>query len=265
MYARQIESQSQQGIDIIREKGLTLRYIGLNSKTKPFNNPKVRRAISLSINRKQLVEKLLSGYGDPANQLVPQAVFGYNPSLPAIPYDTIQANKLLSSAGYPNGIDLSMLISGARQSLGEELQRQMGPAGIRLSFNVLEPGKFLAALDTCSFFVVGSVSNSGDVSDQFDDVIHSQKNGYGRENKGRYYNPQVDLLIEKSSGYFDSSQRLQALQEIMALVMQDPPRIPLYFEDEIYGISKGVEWHPRLDMLVLGKEARIRTGHAEFK
>jgi hypothetical protein len=42
----------------------------------------------------------------------------------------------------------------------------------------------------------------------------------------------------------------------MAAVMDDMPRVPLYFEDEIYGVSAKVDWQPRLDMLVLGKEAK---------
>ena len=256
--AKQLEAKPIKGFSIEHLPGPALRYIGINTRIKPFNNPKLRQAISLAVDRQLLIDKIILGFGTPANQLVPQAIFGYDPSLPQLEFDPAKAKKLLASAGYPRGLDLTLLISDTRVPFGEELQRQLAEAGIRISLNIKGMESFFDTQDTSSFFLLGSVSMSGDASDVFDDVIHSPGKGYGRDNKGRYLNPKLDRLIESSSGYLNQAQRLKTLQETMRLAMQDLPRVPLYIEDDIYAVSDRVTWQPRLDMMVFAKEVHKR-------
>lgn len=256
--ARGLSDRSFGGYRLERRPGLSLRYLGLNTTAKPFSDRRVRQAISLSVDRQTLVERYVLGFGMPASQLVPQAIFGYDPGLPQLRHDPGTARRLLKAAGYRGGLRLSLLLPDTRLSFGQELQRQMALAGIELELNVKEREEFFEAQDTSSFFLLGSISISGDASDLFDDVIHTPRGGYGRDNQHRYRNPSVDRLIEASSGYLDQAQRLVALQEIMRLVMADLPRIPLYVEDEIYVVSDKLSWQPRSDLMIYAKEVNRR-------
>lgn len=246
------------GYRLERRPGLALRYLGLNTAAKQFSDRRVRQAISLAVNRQALVGQCVLGFGTPASQLVPQAIFGYNPALPDLRHNPEGARRLLKAAGYGRGLRLSLLLPDTRLTFGQELQRQMARAGIELELNVKEREEFFDAQDTSSFFLLGSVSISGDASDLFDDVIHSPRGGYGRDNQHRYRNPSVDRLIEASSGYLDQAQRLKSLQEIMRLVMADLPRIPLYVEDEVYAVSERLSWQPRSDLMIYAKEVNRR-------
>lgn len=256
--ARELLSQSPDGYRLERRPGLALRYLGINTTVRPFSDRRVRQAVSLAVDRQRLVERNVMGFGSPATQLVPQAVFGYHPGLPHLRHDPARARALLRQSGYGRGLKLTLLLPDTRMDFGRELARQMSEAGIELELNARAREEFFDVQDTSSFFLLGSISISGDASDLFDDVIHGTAGGYGRDNQGRYRNPAADRMIEKSSGYLDQSQRLKALQEIMRLVMADLPRIPLYVEDEIYAVSERVSWQPRADMMILAKEVNKR-------
>lgn len=256
--ARGLLDSPVRGYRLERRQGLALRYLGLNTVAKPLSDRRVRQAISLAVDRQALVGQYVLGFGVPASQLVPQAIFGYDPGLPQLRHDPDRAKRLLKAAGYGRGLKLSLLVPDTRLPFGQELQRQMARAGIELELNVKEREAFFAAQDTSSFFLLGSVSISGDASDLFDDVIHSPRGGYGRDNQGRYRNPSVDRMIEASSGYLDQAQRLRALKEIMGRVMDDLPRIPLYVEDEIYAVSDRLSWQLRSDLMIYAKEVNRR-------
>jgi len=239
---------------LISRPGLTLRYLGYDFGRSPFNQLKVRRALSAALDRAGLVKGLNLGFGQPASQLVPQAVFGYNPALPDPAPDPAGARRLLAEAGYPRGLDVTLTVPEVRLGVGRELQGQLAGAGFRISLNVVSREQFFAAVDTAGFFLFGVSATSGDASDLFEDAIHSRTGGYGQTNRGGYRNPEIDRMIEASAGQLDQAQRLRSLQAIMARCMEDLPRVPLYIEEEIYGVSSRIAWTPRLDMMVLGKE-----------
>jgi peptide/nickel transport system substrate-binding protein len=254
--AAEMRDRPTPDLDIISRPGLTLRYLGYDFGRKPFNNIKVRQAILAAVDRTSLVKDLNHGFGQPANQLVPQAVFGYNPDLPELVPDPARARRLLAEAGYTQGVDVTLTIPEVRLALGERIRDQMKPAGIRITLRVLPRDQFFQAVDTAGFFLFGVSSTSGDASDLFEDAIHSRQGGYGHTNRGGYHHPQIDHLIENASGQLEQTRRLKSLQEIMARCMEDLPRVPLYIEEEIHGVSARIVWEPRLDMMVLGKEVR---------
>lgn len=246
------------GMEIIRHRGLLVRYLGMDSRVQPFHDVRVRRALALAVDRPALVLKLRDGYGIPANQYVSQSVFGFDPGLPMLPYDPDGARRLLAEAGHRNGVALTLLLPWERQDVGEELRRQMAPAGFRIQVNALEREAFWRVADSAPFFLMGAVSDTGDASDVLEDMIHSTTGTYGRDNGGRFHNPEIDRLIEGLSAIWNRPDRLAALQEIMARTMAEMPRVPLIAEDIVFVQSVGIVRSPRVDNYVLVREIRRR-------
>jgi len=255
--ARQMDTSKARGYRIHHRSGLVLRYLGFRYQSKPFNNPLVRQALTLAVDRGALVDAICFGYGTPANQPVPATVFGFNDRLPPLAYDTVRARRLLKQAGFPQGLELSLTVPEQREAVARALQEQMRPAGIRLNMILLSRERFFAALDTASFFYIGYGSTSGDASDLLDEALHSRSGGYGVNNYGRYANPEVDRMIEVSDTSFSQERRLRLIQRAMELAYQDAAMVPLYVEDQVSGASAGLRWTPRLDMMVLGKEVGL--------
>lgn len=256
--ARSLEGPRSKRYRVHNRSGLVLRYLGFRWKSPPLSDSLVRQALQLSVDRKDLVDSICLGYGTPANQPVPPTVFGSNGRLPPLAYDPGRAAQLLRQAGYPQGLDLTLSLPEQREAVGRRLQEHMRPAGIRLELNLLTREQFFRALDTASLFYLGYGSTSGDASDLLDEAVHSRSGGYGTNNYGGYSNPEVDRLIEDSDTCFSQARRLELIQRTMELVCRDVAIVPLFVEDQVCGVSDGIAWEPRLDMMVLGKEAGFR-------
>ena len=115
----------------------TLR-LNINTNRAPFNNVDVRRAISLAINRTEIVQGALLGEGVPSAQLPPS--YTWAPKLAELKYqkhDVAQAKALLAKAGHPNGIDITLNhLAGYATYLdrmAELLKTQLAQAGIRVT------------------------------------------------------------------------------------------------------------------------------------
>lgn len=238
--------------------GLVLRYLAMRWARKPFQDQRVRQAISLSIDRRSLVDEFCYGYATPANQPVPITVFGYNDQLAPLAYDPGLAGELLKQAGYHQGLDLTLLLPSQREAVGRILADQMKPAGIRLHLSLVSRDDFFRSLDTAGFFYIGYSSISGDASDLLDEALHSKSGGYGVSNYGGYSNPEVDRLIEISDTCFSQERRLKLIQRAMKLIYDDMAIIPLFIEDQISASSDNIRWRPRLDMMILGKEIGLK-------
>jgi peptide/nickel transport system substrate-binding protein len=250
---------------IISRPGLLMRYLGFDCRSRPFRDRRVRRAVALAVDRREIVDSAYAGFGAPASQLVTSGVFGFNPELPPLAYDPAEARRLLREAGYPGGIDLVLTLPDARLGLGALLAKQMKAAGIRLELLAWSREEFFRAVDTAGFFLMGASSLSADAADLMDDAIHSRTGGYGQTNRGGYRNRRMDLMIEKASLLTDQVQRRQALQEIMALAMDDMPRAPLVVGDDVYGVSARIDWRPRADLMLLAKEVRFAKAPADIR
>eukprot|EP01042_Synura_sphagnicola_P020686 gene20686-26277_t len=94
-------------LDIISGPSIIQRYVSMNVKQKPFDNPKVRQAINYAINKDALVKVAFSGYAVPMDGVLPQGV-DYAVKTGPWPYDVKKAKALLAEAGYPNGFETEL-------------------------------------------------------------------------------------------------------------------------------------------------------------
>lgn len=262
--AGRLKGGTGQGYRITSRPGLMMRYLGFNCRSRPFEDRRVRRAVALAVDRREVVDSAYSGFALPANQLVSSGVFGFDPGLTSLEYDPQTARRLLREAGHPHGIKASLLLPDARLGLGRLLQKQLSRAGIAVKLQALGREDFFRAVDTADFFLMGASSLSIEAGDLYEDAIHSRGNGYGTTNRGGYSNPRVDSMIEIASRVSDPAERLSILQRVMALAMEDMPRAPLVIAEDIYGVSLWVRWKPRADLMVLGKEISLEEEPAGF-
>ena len=83
---------------------LTCWYVSMNMNKEPFNNPLVREALAMAIDRQTIIDTINAGSGQPADAIIAPAVFGYYST--GVPeYNPEKAKELLSEAGYPDGFN----------------------------------------------------------------------------------------------------------------------------------------------------------------
>jgi peptide/nickel transport system substrate-binding protein len=101
--------QSEAGIKVVTRPVVGVYYANLNHKMAPFDNVKVRQAISYAIDRESIVGLVLDGQGKPAVSLLASAFGDYNPNVEPYTYDPEKAKALLTEAGFPDGFETTYL------------------------------------------------------------------------------------------------------------------------------------------------------------
>lgn len=127
-------------------RGSLVSGILYNTTAPPFNNPKVREAISLALNRKAFINSYLDGHSTPWCLPWANGTPGYeaSPSMARnCPQNLAKAKRLLAQAGYAHGFTTTMLVSNdsyvpGAKALAEVLQQDVAPIGIKLSINFVE-------------------------------------------------------------------------------------------------------------------------------
>src|SRR5699024_10675826 len=94
---------SLDGIWVNEQGSVSLSYIGFNMEKEPFNDERVRQAISMAINKQEIIDEIYEGYGIPAIGPIPPDVFGFDENVSGLEYDVEKAKELLAEAGYEDG------------------------------------------------------------------------------------------------------------------------------------------------------------------
>jgi peptide/nickel transport system substrate-binding protein len=241
-------------------RSLGVTYLLLRSDRRPLDDLRTRRALSLALDRGELVRTALHGEGVPLGQMVTGNVFGFAPDIRPPAPSPATARALLAAAGHAGGLDLELQIRPGVRSELDALTRQLLGAGIRVHAVERPLEAFSPDADSsfASWFCL-----SGDASDFFDAMAHSPaaESGYGAGNFTHYRNRELDALIEDSESALDLLARRTQLEHAMHVLMADFVFIPLYSAPILYGARDTVDWQPRSDDLILVNTIRRRAPH----
>lgn len=224
-------TSAQFGKYFIDAPSFLLYFIGFNLQTPPFDNPKVRQAIGMAIDKKKIIQ-LSSGTGVIASSL-------YHPAFPCnnknakdpLPYDPAAAKKLLADAGFPNGLQAKAWLRQSRAWIArvpESIQQDLAAVGVKIELLQLESAVGTKSLDNgeIPLFATTWGATYPDPSSMISPVFQSSAITAKRL---RYKSDALDKTIEKASGTLDDAERCKIWLEAEQQVMTDLPIIPLVF------------------------------------
>ncbi len=232
----------------------------------PLKDARVRRALSLMIDRKLIVERLLDGSGEPAGQMVPQGIGGFDPSLPPPKQDVAMARKLLNEAGYPNGFGITLHTSVDRfardSDIGQVIGQMLARGGIKVNNVFAVPYNVYASAATrreYSAFIFGWGTTTPDSGMGLTNVLATfdKDAGFGALNRSRYSNPQFDAALKRSLTEFNEAKRLASLREATRIAFNDVAVIPLYWPTVNWATRKGIVYEPRRSEETLAQKASL--------
>ncbi len=210
---------------------LSTYYYIFNMTRKPFDNVLVRKALAMSIDKQQLVDKVTKGGQVPTNNMVP-AMAGYTPPK-GNGLNIEEAKKLLAEAGYPNGkgfpkVTLLYNTSDSHKKIAEYAQEQWKQnLGIEVVLMNQEWATFLDTRQVSHDFEFTRAGWNGDYIDPntFLDMFLSDSG----LNDGLYKNPAYDELIRKAASMPAGAERLAVLAQAEdIMITQDQHLIPFY-------------------------------------
>lgn len=230
--------------------GLSLGFVALNVEKKPFDDVRVRQAVSLAIDEAALVKGLYRGQAVVADQALPPQVWG-RLEAESSTYDPEKARSLLAEAGFPDGFDTELRYMSAPRSYfpepkstAEALGSMLRQVGIRCELSAVEWGVYLEEVGKGAhqMALAGWIGDHGD-PDNYLHILFSSEN-LDRENGGTnlfmFSDPKVDALLKDAQTTMDREQRRRLYVEAGTLVRQARPWVPLVFAEQT------VAHHPKL-------------------
>jgi peptide/nickel transport system substrate-binding protein len=228
---------------------------GKQLEANPLRDPRVRRALSLAINREGLKDRIMDGYAAPTGQLMPDELSGFEPAIPVDPYDPEHAKKLLADAGYPVGFGLTLHGPNNRYvndaKLVEAIAQMWTRIGVKTQVDVMPAATYFSRALHAEFSIrlTGWASDTGEASSNLTELIASSDPSKGRGAvfmPDKYSNPKVDTIIEQALATIDTEQRESLYREAERLAMPDLPIIPLHHQVNIWAVRKGLTFHARM-------------------
>lgn len=222
---------------------LTCWYVSMNMNKKPFDNPKVREAMSMAIDRQTIIDTINAGSGQTADAIIAPAVFGYY-STGVKEYNPTKAKELLAEAGYPNGFSTTLWVNDnqSRIEMCQAMQAMLLEVGVQCNLEVLEFGSFISRTTAgdhdLAYF--GWTTSSGDADYSYYSLEHSTQQG-AAGNRSFLADPDVDKLIEEARSNTNEEERKELYKELAIKLDEINNNIPVYYSSINVGANKKVE------------------------
>lgn len=246
---------------VMRANGTRTFFVALNTAKKPFDDPRVRKALNHAIDRKLIIDRVLSGTAVPLNGVLSPQAFGFNADLPEYKYDPNRAKTLLAEAGYGSGLTLTLDTEGAFKDVAEAIASMLQRAGVKATVQVWE-GAVLTPIwrdpakrKERDMYFTSWGNGSLDPSDI---MLPTLRTG-GRGNSAGYSNAKVDQLLDAAETELDPAKRRALYVESQSIVNADAPWIFLWLPQDLYGVSTRVSgWVPSPDSRINLHRAMVR-------
>jgi peptide/nickel transport system substrate-binding protein len=200
----------------------------MNTKKKPFDDVRVRRAIAHALDKDAMVKYVFSGMAERLDSPIPKGFFGHTEDgIPRYEYSPEKAKNLLAQAGYPNGFEVnldSFQVPGVLP-LSTAIVEQLRKVNIRANLVVTDQATWWTKVSKGNSDFTNYISSiQPDADFPLMRFWHSSAFSPGF-NMSRYSN--VDDLIEKARMELNEKKRLEYYYQIQKKMMEDVPAVPL--------------------------------------
>lgn len=236
-------------------------YLNLNCTYEPFKDARVRKALSLAIDRKYVAETLMQGtytpagnfmgpgWKDPAGGEFMDKANGGKPYIDIDNYeaDLAEAKKLMAEAGYPDGAGFPEITyntndTGYHKAVAEYLQEAWAQLGVNLKVEIVEWASFTPMRRNGEYQAArnGWVGDYDDPSNMIELLYTTNGN-----NDGKYSNPEFDAQIDIARSSADGAVRSEALHKAEDILMEDAGCIPVAYYNDFWLQSPSItgSWH----------------------
>jgi peptide/nickel transport system substrate-binding protein len=230
----------------------------------PLRDVRVRRALSIAIDRQAITERVMEGASLPSTQLLPPTAFGALPDRPVSRADADAAKRLLAEAGYPQGFRITLHGPNDRYMNDARIIQAVGQMWTRIGVRTAVEGQpwatFVARAgrQELSAMLVGWGTSSGEPTSPLRSLLatYNTQRGWGGSNRGRYSNPAMDAKLDEALRTLDDARRETLLREATTLAMDDVGIIPIHIQKNIWAMRRGLQHEARADELTRAQDIR---------
>lgn len=243
-----IETLQAQGMQIVTGPSPMVYVLWLNTKDEHFDDPRVRKAACMAINREDMAKYQRKGFAIPAWGILNPGGPGYDPAFRDCDYDPEGAKALLAEAGYPDGFETRMdwTFGGGSdvntKGDAEWLQRDFEKVGIRASIEMFDNNTFWDMMSAGMRDGTGLTSASWGESTfaWLDQVVTTTALPPSCCNSGYYDNPEMDRLLSEARASATQEALDGKLHEMRDIIAADMPFTTYYAANSVYALAPNV-------------------------
>jgi peptide/nickel transport system substrate-binding protein len=230
----------------------------------PFEDIRVRRALSIAINRQAIAERVMQGTADATGQWLPPGTYSHAPNVKVPAYAPDEAKKLLAEAGFPQGFKLTLHTPNDRYPNDSQTAQAVAQMWTRIGVQTT-----IEAMPWSTFSVRGARleysaalggwgSNTAEAGYLLINIIgtYDRAAGRGASNARRYSNPALDALTDRAMSTFDPAAREKLLIQAVEMATDDVALIPLHQLVNFWATKKSVAYTPRMDERTVAMDAQ---------
>ncbi len=227
--------------EIVETDSTYVNFLGFNTNKEPFDDVRVRQAISMAIDKDVIVDSILNGVGTIANSPLSPYDFGFA-DVEALPYDPEEAKELLNEVGQSDlSLELSVNDDRTRVDIATYIQQALQDIGVNVTISQMEFASFVeyTGQGEADLFLLGRSSPTGDGYNALFTILHSNKQS-SNQLRYTYANPAFDELVDQSIQTTDEDERNDLFEEAQQIVANDVPFDFLYYPLDLLGVSNQI-------------------------
>jgi len=243
--------EKDERINVIKMPTNRVLFMGINTAHEPFNNVKLRKAMNYAVNKKEIIDSLLSGAGRECDAPIAPDTLNYS-SIMTYDYNPEKAKELMAEAGYPEGEGLrpiEMLSIRGRYPMdylvSQAVMNYLESVGFKVNLKI--EGDLPVYLDILGdpkrrpdMSLLGWAVSTMDAYSAMYQTLHPDR-AYLFANNSTYNNPIFGKTLDEAQSTKDPEVKKELFKEAMQIVMEDAPWIFLYFQDIFIAVAENVE------------------------
>ena len=224
--------KADSNLKLDEQAGLNVGYLAYNTTMAPFDNPKVRKALNMSMNKQALIDAVFQGAGEVAKNPIPPTMWSYNDAIEDDKYDPEAAKKILEEEGVK---DLSMKVwampvarpymPNARRA-AELIQEDFSKVGVNVEIVSYEWGEYLKKSmepGRDGAVILGWTGDNGDPDNFLSVLLSCASAGDGGANRAFWCNEEFSALLAKAKASTDPAERTKLYEEAQVIFKDQAP------------------------------------------
>ena len=219
-------------LNVMQAPGLNIGYLAMNVTKKPLDDKRVRIAINEAIDKQAILTAVYQGAGQPAKNLIPPTMWGYNNAVQDFKYDPEDAKKLLAEAGLKDGFETDLWAMPVQRPynpdarrIAELMQSDLAKVGIKAHIVTYEWGEYRKRLQAGEAMMAefGWTGDNGDPDNFFYNLSSCDAARPGGGSATKWCNKDFDSLIIKAAELPDQAERAKLYEQAQAVMHDNAP------------------------------------------